>query len=142
MADELTADERRTTRELHRFKTEILDVMAEHFGGHATLNHLRVGSYLGLRSQHDGEPTSNAEIAAALGISRPTVSRIVADFVQAGWVKEYPHPEDGRRRLLAITPEHAAGDRFEREFRRRINRLIRGYLAGEFVIVSSRKKSF
>jgi DNA-binding MarR family transcriptional regulator len=138
----LTREELRSTHELYRLKKDIVDLLAQHFGGHTTLNHLRVGNIIGLSSQYESRPVSNHEIAKALGISRATVSRIVADFIRCGWVRETPHPEDGRRRLLVITPEHEHADKFEREFRRLVNNLIDGYEAGTIVKVDPDKRSF
>lgn len=134
--------ELRTTAELHRFKTELLNILAEQFGGETTLNHLRVGSFIGLRSQHGNTPTSNSEIAAALKLSRATVTRIVNHFIEAGWVTELPHPDDGRKRLLSITRGHPDGDRAERAFRKQLNALVDRYVAGELIKVSPDKKSY
>jgi len=134
--------ELRSTHELYRFKKDFVDLLADHFGGHTTLNHLRVGNYIGLRSQYESRPTSNSEISQSLGISRATVSRIVSDFIQCGWVRETPHPDDGRKRLLVITPDHQFADRFERALRLRVNELMDGYASGKIVKVDPAKKSF
>lgn len=139
---QVTKAEFDTTRELYSFKVELLELMAEHFGGQTTLNHLRVGNFIGKRSQYDDRPTTNAEIARGLRISRATVSRIVSDFVRAGWVTEYAHPDDGRKRLLVITPGHPKGDRFERAFRRRLNDLLTQYSAGKIIHVDPKKRMF
>jgi hypothetical protein len=40
----LTDVEFNATREVFHFKTKLLDLLADHFGGQSTLNHLRVGS--------------------------------------------------------------------------------------------------
>lgn len=138
----LSAVERHSTHEIYRFKKEFVDLLAEHFGGHTTLNHLRVGNYIGLRSQYEIEPTSNGQIAQALGLSRATVSRIVSDFIQCGWVRETSHPDDGRKRLLVITPDHQFADRFERAFRRSVNELVDSFVSGKIVMVDPEKKSF
>jgi predicted transcriptional regulator len=116
-------EESRAVSEIYRFKVDLVDLLARHFGGQRTLNHLRVGNFIGLCCQCDGRPTSNHEIAQALSLSRATVSRIVSDFVQAGWVTEFPHPEDGRRRLLMIPPDHPRVDEFERALRKRLSKL-------------------
>jgi DNA-binding MarR family transcriptional regulator len=138
----LTDVEFNATREVFHFKTKLLDLLAEHFGGHTTLNHLRVGSYIGLRSQYAKVPTSNAEIARDLRLSRATVSRIVSDFIAAGWVSETPHPDDGRRRLLVICKSHPKADLFEREFRRHLNDLLARAKSGHLVLVDPDKRSF
>jgi DNA-binding MarR family transcriptional regulator len=97
---------------------------------------------LRLRSQYAGQPTSNAEIAKELKLSRPTVSRIVDDFVRWGWVVERVHPDDGRKRQLVIAPGHRREDEFEKFFRVILNDLIARYGNGELVVVDAEKKSF
>lgn len=142
MGQLLSTREFETTRELHRFKADLFELLARHFGGSSTLNHLRVGNFIGLCSQYEGRPTSNVEIPNALQLSRSTVSRIVADFVRTGWVTESPHPDDGRRRLLVITPDHPREDEFERALRGRLNELMDQYAAGRILRVDPDKKSF
>lgn len=138
----VTKAEFETTREIYEFKVELLELMAEHFGGQSTLNHLRVGNFIGKSSQYYDRPTTNAEIASALRLSRATVSRIVNDFVGAGWVTEYAHPDDGRKRLLTITPGHPKGDQFERAFRRCLNVLLTQYSEGKIIHVDPKKRMF
>lgn len=142
MSKRLTPTELQTTRYLHELSADFMRLLSEHFGGETTLNHLRIGNYIGLNSHYLGQPTSNKDIAAALGISRPTVSRIVGDFIDQGWVVEKPHPDDGRRRLLQIAPGHPAADRFEKVFRGRINDLLQRYDRGEVVQVDPSRKSY
>ena len=141
-AKELSPTELQTTRYLHGFMLDILNLLAEHFGGQTTLNHLRIGNYIGLRSLHGNRPTNNKEIAEDLALSRATVSRIVSDFVEHGWVVEEPHPEDGRRRQLRITPEHPSADRYERAFRSHLNDLLDRYDSSEIMRVDPGKRSF
>jgi len=139
---ELSAEELRTTRYLHEFMLDILNLLANHFGGQKTLNHLRVGNYIGLYSLHLKRSTSNKDIAANLGLSRATVSRIVSDFVGEGWVTEFEDPDDGRRRKLRITPNHPNADRYEREFRSIVNSLLVEYGAQRISLVDIDKRSF
>ena len=139
---ELDSAESATTRYLHQFVGQLLTMLGADFGGDTTINHLRIGNFIGLKSQHMGEATSNAEIAEALGISRPTVSRIVADFLASGWICDEPHPSDGRKRLLTINPDHPLADHFEKRFRGLLNPLLDRYDAGELVIVDPGRRSF
>lgn len=140
--EELTEPEKKTTRILHKLSGEILTALAEHFGGATTINHLVIGNYIGMKSLHEKGATSNREISEALGISRPTVSRIVTDFISQGWVLEEQHPGDGRKRLLVINPDHPRADHFEKEFRRKVNKLLDLYDAQKIVKVDPAKKSF
>jgi DNA-binding MarR family transcriptional regulator len=49
-----------------------------------------------------------SEIAQARGVSRATVSALVAQLLKLGLIRDVEDPEDGRRRRLQITP---AGER-------------------------------
>ena len=131
-----------TAQEIHAFIGLSLGVLAKHFGGETTLNHLRIGSYIGLKSMYQGTTTSNKDISETLGISRPTVSRIVHEFIERKWVRERPHPEDGRRRMLEIVPGHLASDRFERDFRRILNKMLKHYEQKKIVILDPEKLGF
>jgi DNA-binding MarR family transcriptional regulator len=48
-------------------------------------------------------PLSIGEIAEALGVSQPGVTRAVAQLAKAGMVKTKPGPGDQRRRVIALT---------------------------------------
>lgn len=139
---QLSQIELRTTQYLHGFMLDILNLLAQHFGGQTTLNHLRIGNYIGLHSLHNHRPTSNKEIAKDLGLSRATVSRIVGDFIKQGWVIEEAHPDDGRRRQLRIAHELVSADRYERAFRSRVNQLLERYDSEKIIKVDSTKRSF
>jgi len=138
----LELTEFQTAHEIHAFIGLFLATLAKHFGGETTLNHLRIGSYIGLKSLYVGDATSNKDIAEALGISRPTVSRIVHEFIEQKWVRERPHPEDGRRRIIEIVPGHPASDRFERDFRRLLNRLLKRYEERGIILLDPNKPGF
>lgn len=137
-----TKAEFETSRELYIFKSELLELLAEHFGGQNTLNHLRVGNFIGRVTHFERRPTTNAEISRVLKLSRPTVSRIVGDFTRAGWVTEIPDPNDGRKRLLVIASGHPKSDRFERAFLRRVNELLGQYAKGAVIHVDPNKRMF
>jgi DNA-binding MarR family transcriptional regulator len=142
LQSDLEPKELATTRYLHEFMGEVMRLLSAHFEGQTTLNDLRIGNYIGLLSQHQSKATSNKNIAEALDIPPSTVSRIVKGFVEANWVTEYPHPEDGRKKLLHITPDHARADGFEKSFRIILNELLKQYDDGKLVHVCPEKKSF
>ena len=48
-------------------------------------------------------PLSQRELAAALGVTEQTTSRIVAGLERNGYVRREPHPDDRRVRLLSAT---------------------------------------
>ena len=142
MSKDVDSKELATTYYLHGLSGEILQLLAQHFQGQTTLNHLRIGSYIGYLTLYRSKGTSNKEISAALDIPPSTVSRIVNDFIDEKWVVERPHPEDGRKKLLYITPNHNQAVGFEREFRTLINELLRRYDAGEITQTDPNKKSY
>jgi len=142
MKSDLDRLELETTHFLHAFIGEVLRLFSLHFEGQTTINDLRIGNYIGLRSHYGTEATSNKEISDALGIPRSTVSRIVTDFIAQKWVVEKPHPDDGRRKQLFIVPGHPLADSFERDFRGLINDLLIRFESEKLVLVDPSKKSY
>jgi DNA-binding MarR family transcriptional regulator len=138
----IDSKERATTYYLHGLSGEILQLLAQHFQGQTTLNHLRIGSYIGYLTLYRSKGTSNKEISEELNIPPSTVSRIVNDFIDEKWVVERPHPEDGRKKLLSIAKGHELEDGFERSFRTILNELLRRYDDGRIVRVCASKKSY
>lgn len=114
---------------------EVLRLLSEHFRGDATINHLRIGNYLGIKCLFEGRPTTNKEVSTALGLPPSTVSRVITDFMQHGYVVETPHPDDGRVRLIQITPGHSLALGFETELRALINNLLQRHEEKQFVQV-------
>ena len=106
------------------FMTRVLGLMATHFRGDATLNHLRIGNYIALRDLFHGQATTHREISAALGIPTSTVSRIVTELMKRGYVTESLHPEDQRVRLLRIVPNHPLAQGFESEMRQLLHDML------------------
>jgi DNA-binding MarR family transcriptional regulator len=142
MKSKLSKQELRTTHYMKLFVGDILHLLSQHFGGDTTLNHLEIGTYIGLMSQYEDQPTSNKDISKALGIPRSTVSRIVADLIAKKWVVQVPHPEDGRRKLFLIPHDHPLADHFEKKFRTLTNKLFQHYESRKLVMVDPKKKSF
>ena len=56
---------------------------------------------------HSG-PSTIGEIAAALGVTQPGITRSVAGLVRAGILRTDPDPDDGRIRRAALTDEGRA----------------------------------
>lgn len=116
-----------TPHRVQDFMSRVLALMARHFRGDSTLNHLRIGNYIGLRDLFDGTATTNKEISEALGIPTSTVSRIVTELMKRGYVAETLHPDDHRIRLLRIVPGHPLAQGFETE----LHMLLREMLGQE-----------
>jgi DNA-binding MarR family transcriptional regulator len=138
----LSTLELKSAQYLKSYIGEILQLLSLHFEGGATINQLRVGHYIGLMSQYKGKPTSNKNIADALGIPRSTVSRIVTDCIEKGWVIERAHAEDGRKKELLIVPGHPDGDNFEKDFRRLLNEAVQLFDSGKIIRVDPSKEGF
>ncbi len=112
---------------LQVFMGEVLRLFAEHFRGETTINHLRIGNYLGIRCYFEGRPTTNKDISTALGIPSSTVSRVITEFLQRGYIVEAPDPDDGRVRLITHAPGHPLVLGFETELRDLVNDLLKRY---------------
>ena len=67
-----------------------------------------------------------SQLAAADGISQPTMSTQVAGLVQEGYVAKAPHPTDARAQVLSLT---AAGRTYLSENRERLAQTVRGRLS-------------
>ena len=104
MSTPLNNLELKSTQEVKSFIGDILQLLSLHFDGATTINSLRIGHYIGLMSQYKGRPTNNKDISDTLGIPRSSVSRIVTDCIEKGWVIEQMHEEDGRKKDLFIAP--------------------------------------
>ena len=89
--------------EVTDFMKSIYELLAAYLPGDTTLNELRVLTAVALASKRDGKGTSVSEIADETGISRATVSRLIAQWTEADQIREDPHPSDGRRRILGFT---------------------------------------
>lgn len=55
-----------------------------------------------------GRDATQAELAEALGIAPPSLVRTIGRLETAGLVRRSVHPEDGRAKIVALTPEGAA----------------------------------
>jgi DNA-binding MarR family transcriptional regulator len=68
-----------------------------------------------------------SQLAAADGVSQPTMSKQVAALVQEGYVAKAAHPRDARAHVLTLTD---AGRAYLRANRERIVQQVHGRLAG------------
>jgi DNA-binding MarR family transcriptional regulator len=127
--------EKTSARYVKALMGEMFGSLSDQFGGNTTINQMRIGHYIGLMSLYHNKPTNNKDIAETLGIPRSTVSRIVADCIERGWVVEQRDPDDRRRKQLFIPASHPLADNFEKEFRRLMNALLAEFAAGKIVPV-------
>src|ERR1700761_8163029 len=74
------------------------------------------------------EPRNLRDVAEALGMTAPGALKIVNDMVAKGYVERLEHAEDGRQKLLGLTPRArkamrvapAFPEQFEAELARRV----------------------
>ncbi len=55
-----------------------------------------------------GGPRSLGELAAAEGVTSPTMTRVVDGLVEAGLARREPHPDSARQVLVSATAEGTA----------------------------------
>lgn len=86
------------------YNSAYLAMLHRKFGGESTINELRVMNavFCAAIAGHDIGVT---QVSRALTIPKSTVSRAVLKLRRAGWISEVPSPNDGRRRLLCVTPK-------------------------------------
>jgi DNA-binding MarR family transcriptional regulator len=53
-------------------------------------------------------PTTPAAVADGVGMDRSAVSRLLRELREFGLVEMVPDPEDGRSRIISLTPDAAA----------------------------------
>lgn len=80
-------------------------------------------SYRVLATLDDIGPAGISRLAAADGISQPTMSTQVAALVQDGYVAKAPHPSDARAQVLTLTED---GRAYLQAHRERIAEVVRG----------------
>lgn len=83
-------------------------------------------SYRVLAVLDDIGPAGISQLAAADGISQPTMSAQIAALVASGYVERTPHPTDARAQLISLT---AAGRDHLCENRERLAETVRGRLS-------------
>jgi DNA-binding MarR family transcriptional regulator len=83
------------------------------------------------RTKGAGRGVLASEMADRRGVSRATMSVLVAQLIKLGYVRCDADPEDGRRKLLQLTPDgRQALDAIE-PMRRQANRRLLGALSPE-----------
>lgn len=85
------------------FAHKMYSALAEKYGGDRTLNEIRVMNQL-IRCSLKGRTCSVTGIHKATGIPIPTVSRSVANLQNGGWLCEERDPDDGRKRMICLSP--------------------------------------
>ena len=83
-------------------------------------------SYRVLATLDDLGSAGISQLAAADGISQPTMSTQIAALVQEGYVAKAPHPTDARAQVLSLTD---AGRTYLRENREHLAETVRGRLS-------------
>jgi len=61
--------------------------------------------YQVLRALADKPGLCHGELAGALGLDKPTTTRILQALQRKGWVEVLPHPDHGRKLRLELTSE-------------------------------------
>ena len=86
---------------LIRFASLLFNKMSDKYGGDTTLNELVIMNY-GFVCHVRGEDIRVTKTATDLDIPKSTVSRILTGMRAKGFVREYPHPTDRRRRIFKL----------------------------------------
>ena len=86
------------------FVAAFYERLTEVFPGTLTLNEMRV-AHAALTGVVADRPTANSALSEQLGISKATVSRAVLRMIELGVYAETVHPDDRRRRVLALTDQ-------------------------------------
>ena len=113
--------------EVQELMYQVLGLLASNFSGETTINSLRIGNYIGLKSIYRLEPTNNKDISRSLKIAPSTVTRIVTHLIDRGYVIESSHPDDGRIKLIAIVDAHPLQTGFESELRKVVRDFLLSY---------------
>ncbi len=86
------------------FTRNVFKTVAEKYGGHTTLNELRVMNQI-IHCQIRGRCCSVTALHKVTGIPIPTVSRVVAHLQYNGYLSDRRDPDDGRKRIISLAPE-------------------------------------
>ncbi len=92
-----------TPQAVVEFSRNLLRQLAEKYGGDRTLNELRVMNQI-IRCSFKGLTCSVTDLHKVTGIPMPTVSRSVAHLQSNGLLSEQQDPDDGRRRIVTLSP--------------------------------------
>ena len=81
----------------------------------------------------DQQPLTVSELATRLGVTKQAAGQIVTDMEERNLVSRRPDPDDGRSRLLELTPEGRRALRRARTFHRRFEARLARELGPEAV---------
>lgn len=56
-------------------------------------------------------PVRSADLVSCSGVSKQAISQQVSHLAASGYVRVTPHPDDGRARLVSLTPKGEAAQR-------------------------------
>ena len=86
---------------LIRFASLLFNKVSDKYGGDTTLNELVIMNY-GFICHSRGEDIGVTKTATDLCIPKSTVSRILTGMRAKGFISEYAHPTDRRRRIFKL----------------------------------------
>ena len=92
-----------TTPAVVEFTRNLFRTLAERYGSAATLNELRVMNQI-ILCRLNGRSCSVTALHKVTGIPKPTVSRVVANLQDDGYLSDRRDPDDGRKRIISIGP--------------------------------------
>ena len=98
-----------TERTIARFIVELFKKMNDKYGGETSVNELRVVAQCYYLYSEGNRGTSVTELSETLGIPISTAHRAVSQLIHKGWLKDSPHPEDGRKRVVELSEQGVAG---------------------------------
>ncbi len=87
------------------FASLLLNKMSDKYGGDTTLNELVIMNY-GFVCHVRGEDICVTKAATDLDIPKSTVSRILTGMRAKGFICEYAHPTDRRRRIFKLADSY------------------------------------
>ncbi len=85
------------------FMRNLFRTQAERYGSAATLNELRVMNQV-ILCRLNGRSCSVTALHKVTGIPKPTVSRVVANLQDDGYLSDRRDPDDGRKRIISVGP--------------------------------------
>ena len=85
------------------FMRNLFRTLAERYGGGATLNELRVMNQV-ILCRLNGRSCSVTALHKVTGIPKSTISRVVANLQDDGYLSDRRDTADGRKRIISIGP--------------------------------------
>lgn len=97
--DEIDPADVKLLRAFNRTYTQRISVLEPYLGSALSLTEVRILYELA----HQG-PCAAADLARDLALDAGYLSRVLRQFTQQDWISAAPHPDDARRKQLALTP--------------------------------------